>query len=77
MLHDERDLLRRAFAAYFRSGGMDQPSNGSQVVEEGGRLYVVLENVNGILRVYRVRADGALKGLRRWPKAIIAGMFTG
>lgn len=29
--------------------------------------YVVLENVSGILAVYRVRNDGKLKGLRRWP----------
>ena len=32
--------------------------------------YVVLRNVNGILSVYRVRNDGKLKGLRRWPAAL-------
>jgi hypothetical protein len=35
-----------------------------------GRRYVVLQNVNGVLAVYRVRHDGILKRLRRWPKDI-------
>lgn len=77
MLDDDRDLLRRAFAAYFRSGGTDQPSGGdSQVVVRAGHRYVVLENGNGILRVYRVRNDGMLKGLRRWPAEITAQMVA-
>jgi hypothetical protein len=33
-------------------------------------FYVVLENVNGVLAVYRVRNDGMLRRMRRWPKAI-------
>jgi hypothetical protein len=61
------ELTRPAFAAYFRSGGFDQPSSDSGVAEVDGRTYVVLHNVRGILAVYRVRGDGALKRLRRWP----------
>jgi hypothetical protein len=64
------DLEGRAFRAYFRSGGVDQPASGDPTVEHGGKLYAVLSNVNGILAVYRVRNDGALKRLRRWPTAI-------
>ena len=30
----------------------------------------MLRNVNGVLKVYRIRSDGALKGLRRYPKAL-------
>lgn len=69
---DDQDLTRRALAAYFRSGGTDQPANGGSVVEHDGKLYVVLSNVNGTLVVYRVRTSGALKALRRWP-AEVAG----
>jgi hypothetical protein len=69
---DETALLNRAFAAYFRSNGNSAsiPSNFSSVRRHGGRFYVVLENITGILGVYRVRNDGILKGLKRWPKAI-------
>jgi hypothetical protein len=36
-------------------------------VSEAGRRYVVLSNANGILAAYRVRPDGILKRLKRWP----------
>ena len=63
-------LIRRAFAAYFRAGGTDQPANTSTTVVHEGKLYVVLHNVNGVLAVYRVLNKGTLKGLKRWPKEI-------
>ena len=69
-------LTRRAFAAYFRSGtrdgvpSPDMPASGSGVTEHDGKRYVVLSNVNGTLAVYRVRTSGALKELRRWPRAV-------
>lgn len=66
----DEDLIRRAFAAYFRAGGTDQPANESAVVERDGKRYVVLRNVRGTLAVYRVRTSGALKALRRWPGEI-------
>jgi hypothetical protein len=71
-LDEDDDLTRRAFAAYFRSGGTDQPANYSGVREHKGLRYVVLENVNGTLAVYRIRRDEVLKGLRRWPSAVAA-----
>jgi hypothetical protein len=61
------DLTRRALAAYYRAGGTAQPANASGVVVHDGRLYVQLVNVNGTLAVYRVRNDGQLKRLKRWP----------
>jgi hypothetical protein len=64
------DLTRRAFAAWFRSGGIDQPSRWSGVEEHGGKNYVVLRNANGVMAVYRVRNDGKLKRLVRWPTAL-------
>jgi hypothetical protein len=62
-------LLARAFAAYFRRGeNLDQPSAAdSGHAKVDGLDYIVLRNVNGVLAVYRVRNDGSLKGLRRYP----------
>lgn len=71
VLQEDSELLRRAMAAHFRAGNHDQPSNSSDVQDVGGRLYVVLRNVSGILAVYRVRTDGVLKGLKRWPAVIV------
>lgn len=64
------DLGRRALAAWFRSGGTDQPREpeGRRV---DGKEYVVLANVRGILACYRVRNDGKLKSLARMPRAIL------
>lgn len=60
--------MRRAYAAYFRGGATQQPAENSSGVEQVGRLkYVVLRNSDGVLGVYRVRNDGVLKGLKRWP----------
>ncbi len=70
---DEDSLVRRAFAAYYKfsdSWSPDQPSNTSGIETVGGKDYVVLRNVNGILAVYRVRNDGMLKGLKRWPAGL-------
>ncbi len=72
------ELTRRAFAAYFRaadqagSGVVNQPASSSGPVTHQGKTYVVLENVNGTLAVYRVRNSGQLKRLRRWPAEVAA-----
>jgi len=69
----EDDLIRRAMSAWFRSGGTEQPSNTSDMIEHDGKLYVRLMNVRRILAVYRVRiVNGApvLKGLKRWPSEV-------
>ena len=72
------ELTRRAFAAYFRMGdglsSLAQPANTSGVVEHKGRKYVVLENSNGVLAVYRVRNQGVLRRLKRWPAALRGGL---
>lgn len=64
------DLTRRAFAAWFRAGGTDQPGKDSDVEYDGDHQYVVLRNARGVLAVYRVRNDGMLKRLRRWPASL-------
>lgn len=73
-MEDDEEVMRKALAAYFRSGATEQPStidSGVEIVE--GLRYAVLRNVRGVLRVYRVRNDGMLKGLKRWPAAIDEG----
>lgn len=69
LVHEETELLRRALRAYFMSGGIDQPAMDSEVVEINGRVYVRLSNRHGILAVYRVRRDGTLRRLKKWPPA--------
>lgn len=64
------EMVKRATAAWFRSGGDDQPANTSDVREYGGKKYVVLKNTNGILAVYRIKNDGILKRMKRWPKEL-------
>lgn len=72
MTASTKDLENRALIAYMRKtaklgGSIIQPSR-PQVTTIGDKKYVLLTNVNGILAVYRVRQDGKLKGLVRWPK---------
>jgi hypothetical protein len=67
---DHEALLRRAFAAYYRSGANMQPANTSGVRKYKGLWYVVLENANGVLAVYRVKNDGFLRAMRRWPEEL-------
>lgn len=72
---EERDLTRRAIAAWYRSSSkqssiIDQPANYSGVEEHDGRRYVVLRNIRGVMAVYRQRNDGKLKHLRRAPRGI-------
>lgn len=74
---DEKDLMRRAIAAYYRSEGVEsmQPRVSDSGVESvDDKDYVVLRNVRGVLKVYRVRNDGVLKGLKRWPAELGLGV---
>ena len=62
-----------AFAAYFKQAKQDgdpspeEPANDSSVMSADGHDYAVLSNCNGTLAVYRIRNDGVLKRLKRWP----------
>jgi hypothetical protein len=75
----EDALKRRAHLAWFRIGGnSQQPNWDSSTVEScknaitGKKVrYVALRsNTNGLLAVYRVRGNGMLKRLKRWPKEL-------
>ena len=70
---EEREYVKRATAAWFRNGGKDQPAGTSGVRDYNDKAYVVLENVRGTLAVFRIKPDGRLRHLRRWPAEITAG----
>jgi len=77
-------LLQRALFAYHRPRARQDPSVRrtvapaikSYTAEYLGKRYVVLEDFDGVLAVYRVRNDGILKVLRRWPAEIEEGRMT-
>ncbi len=63
----DKNLVKRAIAAYLRSGSPDQPGRDSEEREVAGRRYVVLRNVRGLLGVYRLEGDGGLRRQIEWP----------
>jgi hypothetical protein len=67
------DLVERAIAAYFRTGGRAQPSNASDIETYDDQEYVVLRNINGVLAVYVIRPNGRLRRLlvSSWPLALV------
>jgi hypothetical protein len=77
--YDESELIYRATQAYCtrqrRQGGfVMQPSKYSSHVDEiNGRVYTVLENVNGVMAVYRLKNDGRLEYAdeARWPDGLV------
>ena len=70
MSHSE--LVRRAYAAVYRSGADLPGVMTGRVAEARGREYVVLSggSAGAVVAVYRVRNDGMLKGLKRWPREL-------
>jgi hypothetical protein len=68
-------LETRAFRAYFlfeaREGRRADETVRARHVGLDGKNYVVLRNLVGYtVAVYRVRNDGMLKRLRRWPSEL-------
>lgn len=70
MSQDHDELLKRAVAAHLKKPGAMQPSARDSGVEEvNGLTYVALRS-SSFTAAYRVRNDGALKALKRWPKEL-------
>jgi hypothetical protein len=70
---DPGDMTRRAFAAWYKGGGTHQPTGSASGWEEhDGLHYIVLREGGHLMAVYRIRNDGTLRRMRRWPKAIEA-----
>ena len=63
----------RAWKRYEQYHGFypTQPSmSDSQILRDGGDLYIILANCNGILAVYRVRENGTLFRLKNIPQKV-------
>lgn len=56
----DADLIERARIAYLKAGGVNQPSDASEVVKKNGITTITLRNINGVLAMYRF-GGGALK----------------
>ena len=74
-----KDLLRRALAAWFQTGGTEAPNDLSGVKVRKGLVYVVLHGASGVLAVYRARQVQAagnaspramLQRMKRWPESV-------
>ena len=57
----EQEYVRRSIVDWFKTGGIDIPSNSSSVQDYKDRYYVELHDVDGTLAVYRIYNDGILK----------------
>lgn len=68
------DYATRALAAWYRAGNTGSAPVASLVTARG-KDYVVLRKPGAarLAAVYRVRNDGMLKGLRRWPRELEGG----
>ena len=77
----DNELLNRARAAYFRSNPDDTLASNTFYLDShaatlGGHKYVVIRGSQGrgasieTFAVYRVRNDGMLRRLRRYPAAL-------
>jgi hypothetical protein len=70
----ERDEEQRAYAAYFRYAKgrpVDQLAGALSGLEKyKGLMYVVLRDGSRTLAVYRIKNDGHLHRLKRWPAAL-------
>ena len=81
-MRNENDLCNRAVAAYFKycsqiGALLQQPSDVNIWYDENDTKYeyVVLQNINGLLAVYRIKwskkfPNGLLKHMKRIPKFI-------
>lgn len=64
---NESELVQRAMAGYFRAGGGQETVSGGVVMEHASHQYVVLTGATGTVCVFRVRNNGPLRRLKRWP----------
>lgn len=68
----ESSIAPRVLAAYYGQGGMIPPTEPVREFHLGGtRRFVVLEQKDDVLAVYRIRpGDGGLRQVKVWPEEI-------
>jgi hypothetical protein len=64
----DESYVRRALAAYYRSGGTGQPSASDVFAVDGRRYVELMTSDRRNLATYRIDTVGRLKRLKRWPK---------
>ena len=66
------ETVRRALSAYYRTAGDSVPeASASREQTHAGKRYVVLGRQDeSVLAVYRIKPDGLLRRMRRWPEAL-------
>lgn len=71
---DDPAIVRRAFVAWYSADEAQAPGHPSPAashhVRVAGHEYVALRDGHSLLAVYRLRNDGKLKRLRRWPREL-------
>jgi hypothetical protein len=71
---DDPAIMRRAFVAWYSADEAQAPGHPSPAVSHhvrvAGHEYVVLRAGRSLLAAYRLRNDGKLKRLRRWPREL-------
>ena len=71
--HYRAEFIKRAYVAYWRSGGGEEPrANWSYTDAASDKTYVILANFRRIVAVFRRLDGGTIKRLRRWPKSLVA-----
>ena len=78
---DTPSLVARAIAAYYRFGLAQKlgelSASATALAELAGKQYVVMRtDQRDVLTVYRVRNDGVLKRLVRWPSELATELAT-
>lgn len=67
------DLLRKAYASYWKSGGGPEPrANWSYTDIAADKIYIVLANYHRVLAVYNYVSGQGMRRLLRWPKSLAA-----
>lgn len=72
VMNDDANFLNRAFRAYLATdGAARQPiERHSTELKLNGLRYVVLGDDAQVVAVYRVKNNGALRRMKRWPMSV-------
>ena len=63
-------LKDRAIRHHINCWGSAHAFEETTFEQEAGREYIVIRCREGVMSVYRLRNDGALRRLSRWPKFV-------
>ena len=64
---DQDQLITKAIKLFSQKSNIQPSANDSTIENEGGKDYVVLRNVNGVIAVYLITGEDYLKQLKDIP----------